>query len=72
MTDLGTNQILLFDRLRLSIYITVQLAGTGPSAPAQFASTGWDTFPALIALLALKVLVNATQSVNLVNLSWSS
>ena len=34
-----------------------------PAAPVHFACTGWDTYPALLALLALKVLLNATHKV---------
>ena len=49
------------------------------SSPGSLARTGWDTSPGLLALLvslalpvllALKVLLNATQSVKLLNLSW--
>ena len=38
-------------------------AWTGPQAPARFAHTGWDTYPAslaLLTLLALTVLLHAT------------
>ena len=43
------------------IYLTVRSAWTGPLAPACFARTGWDTSPASLALLALTVLLHATQ-----------
>ena len=42
----------------------VRLAWTGPPAPAPYARTGWDACPvslALLALLAVKVLMNATR-----------
>ena len=47
----------------------MQSAWTGPLAPARFACTGLDTS---LAQLALTVLLNATRSVKLLNLSLSS
>ena len=41
--------------------ILVWWAWTGPPAPACYARTGWDTCPASLAPLALKVLLNVTQ-----------
>ena len=45
----------------------MRLAWTGPSAQAHFVCTGWDTFQALLAPFALKVLLNATHKVNCLN-----
>ena len=45
-------------------------AWTGPTALACFAHTGWDTFPAWLALLpslALKVLLNTTWKIKCLN-----
>ena len=69
-----TDQILFRLRLRLSTS-TARLAWTGPPAPTRFARTGWDAFPSSLgplALLALMVLLNASQSVKVINLSPSS
>ena len=50
----------------------MRLAWKGPRARACFACTGFDTSLAPLTLLALTVLLNATQSVKVLNLSWSS
>ena len=52
--------------------LTVQSVWTAPPAPACFARTGWDISPAKLALLASlapTVLLNATQSIKVLNLS---
>ena len=69
-----TNQILLIWQIKAKYVNSVVGLYRSPS-PAHFAHTGWDTFPAslaLLALLVLLVLLNATRNVKLLNPSRSS
>ena len=48
------------------------MAWTGPPALARFTSIGWNTCPASLALLVLKVLLNATRKVKTLKVKLKS